>query len=120
MNFRWLIATLVFACILAGLHLYALQHHLYWEYRWFDTPMHLLGGVMVGTFIVGLIGRNHPLLFIAGVIVVALGWEYFEYYFKISTAQPYYYFDTAHDIANDCIGGMIAYLASQKNVWRSA
>ncbi len=119
MNMRWLIATLLLAALLAALHLYALEHFIYWHYRWFDTPMHILGGAMVGASFVAVFPSKNVRLFVVGVLFVAIGWEVFEYVFRISTGQSHYYFDTFHDIANDCIGAFITYLIAKKTIWHS-
>lgn len=81
--------------------------------------MHLLGGAMVGAIIFACVGRPGPILYLLGILVVAIAWEIFEYYFNISTGQLNYWFDTFHDVANGSIGGMILYLLTEKNTWRS-
>ncbi len=119
MNMRWLLATLVLASVLAALHLYALHNYLYWHYRWFDIPMHILGGAMVGASFFAVVPYRSRTLYIAGILFVALGWEVFEYVFRISTGQPQYYFDTAHDVFNDGVGAFISYVFARKTIWRS-
>ena len=120
MNIKWLLSALVLACALAIAHRYALAHFLYWEYRWIDIPMHMLGGVVIATFSIGLLGTYRPYLLLAVIASVFIGWEIFEYIAKISTGQPDYVFDTAHDIVNDFIGATVAFLVAKKSLWHSA
>jgi peptidoglycan/LPS O-acetylase OafA/YrhL len=119
MNSRWLYVTLALAAVLATLHLYGIAHHTYWHYRWYDTPMHLIGGAMVGALLLTFVARPGPTTYLAGILAVAIAWEIFEFHFKISTGQIDYWYDTFHDIANGCMGGMFLYLFSEKNIWRS-
>lgn len=81
--------------------------------------MHILGGAMVGASFFAVVPYKSVRLYIAGILLVAVGWEIFEYVFRISTGQPHYYFDTAHDIVNDCIGAFITYLVAKKTIWHS-
>ncbi len=119
MNSRWLYITLGFAAVIAILHLYGLAHYYYWHHRWFDTPLHLLGGALVGCLIFTFIGRPGPITYLMGILAIAVGWELFEYYFSISTGQSDYWFDTFHDIANGITGGLLLYSFSDKSLWRS-
>ena len=119
MRLSWLLAALVLCAILAGLHIYGLAHFWYWRYRWFDTPMHILAGVITGVLIVSYFKSFRPITFLVIVAVVALGWELFEYIFKISTGQPNYIWDTSHDILNDALGAIAVYIVARFTVWRS-
>lgn len=119
MRLRWLLIALGLSLVLLGMHLYAIEHYLYWYYRWLDTPMHILAGAMMGAAVVGVLLRFRPYAYIAAIIVGALGWEYFEYIFKISTGQPDYVWDTIHDILNDVLGATVMYIIARFTVWRS-
>ncbi|KND49989.1 MAG: putative membrane protein (4 TMH) [Parcubacteria bacterium C7867-008] len=119
MRLRWLLGTLLLALILLGVHLYALQNYLYWYYRWLDTPVHILGGTMMGAFIVGVFIKYRPYTYLLGIALGAIGWELFEYYFGISTGQTRYVWDTLHDILNDVIGAVALYVLARFTIWRS-
>jgi hypothetical protein len=43
---------------LVALQLYAIAHFLYWRLLWLDTPMHVLGGLVLGEFIAGFISKS--------------------------------------------------------------
>ena len=119
MRLRWLLIALALSVMLLGIHLYALAHFWYWHYRWLDTPMHILAGMMMGAAIVGVLLRFRPRVYVLAIILGALGWELFEYVFGISTGQPDYVWDTIHDILNDFLGAIILYVLARYTVWRS-
>ena len=119
MNRRPLFAALLLTALLLALHLYALETYLYWYERWFDIPMHILGGVAVGAFLLAFIGSHRTLLYILGMVVVVVGWEVFEYIGSISTGQPDYWFDTTYDIFNGLFGSVLTLLIARVSPWRS-
>jgi hypothetical protein len=119
MRLRWLFIALGLAALLLAIHLYALEHFLYWYYRWLDTPMHILAGAMMGAAVIGVLLKFRPYSYIVAILVGALGWELFEYIFGISTGQPDYVLDTFHDILNDFAGAIIIYIIARYTVWRS-
>lgn len=118
LRIHWLLAALFSAGILLAAHIYALDTHLYYTYRWLDIPMHMLGGLTVGLLAIAFFDIRRPRAFLALVLAVAIGWEIFEYIFSISTGQPDYWFDTIHDIVNDMVGGIVAYALARYTVWR--
>ncbi len=71
---RWLLAALVLSGLLAGLHIYALEHFWYWLYPWFDLPMHMLGGAAIGTFAVALLRTYRPVAYLIIIFVAAIAW----------------------------------------------
>lgn len=109
MRLPWLVTALILAGLMLGLHLWALESYLYWYYRWFDIPMHALGGAALGALIIAFIGRRKPWLFLAGMLGVVVGWEVFEAYARISTGQPDYWYDTTYDMINGLIGGYVVF-----------
>jgi len=119
MNIQWLLGALILACVLAGAHMYALAEYLYWHYPWFDIPMHILGGIVIAVFSVGLLKKYNPYGFLGIISVAFIGWEIFEFLFHISTGQPDYIFDTLHDVVNNFIGAGIIYLLAKKTLWHS-
>jgi hypothetical protein len=118
---RWLVAALFLTAALAALHVTAIIHFWYWEYRWFDTPMHVLGGMAIGATAIGIMGRPfRPLLYIGIVSFAFLGWELFEEMEGIAVTPGLdYTWDSAHDLLNDAIGAALSYLAARTTIWRS-
>lgn len=113
---------LFFAFLLTGLlltlHLYALATFQYWHHRWIDIPMHILGGVGIGAFLLAFFNVRRVALYFACMFVIVLGWEVFEYLGKVSTGQPDYWFDSTTDMVNGLIGATITFLFAKKSVWR--
>jgi hypothetical protein len=114
---RLLIAAFLFAVIL--IFLYQVSD-AFWGIRWFDSLMHFLGGLTIGTFslwvwfISGLFGRKTPSkkeAFVAALIFAMLAgvwWEFFEYAYGIAHPIGSYALDTFHDCLADFVGGMAA------------
>jgi hypothetical protein len=121
MRIRWLIAALVAALALVTLHVLALTNYWYWTYRWFDTPMHLLGGATIGLFAVSLLHTFRPFSFLALVILAFVLWEVFEATFGVTLVSPgaSYFWDTTHDLLNDTIGATLVYTFARYTLWRS-
>jgi hypothetical protein len=119
MRLHWLLIALGLSAVLLIVHLYALEHHLYFYYRWFDTPMHILAGAMMGAAVIGVLLRFRPYSYMLAIAIGAIGWEVFEYAFGLSTGQPDYVWDTLHDILNDVLGAVAIYIIARYTVWRS-
>lgn len=120
MRMYWLVAALVFACALAALDFVALSTFLYWRQPWFDTIVHFLGGVTLGTFAIALLyGTHKPKRYLAFAVLIALGWEVFEYALGLSYG-PALLLDTASDLVFDTFGLLLPYIIARKTVWRSA
>jgi hypothetical protein len=119
MRLRWLLTTLVLATILAGVHVWAQLNFIYWKVRWFDTPMHVLGGITLATFFVALIYLPpRPKLLVTLLGATFIGWEVFEFLAKLP--QPAgYLLDTIHDMVNDSIGATLVFLIARDTLWRS-
>lgn len=118
MRLYWFLLALCASAVLAVAHYVALTEYLYWTYRWFDTPMHLLGGFALGSLLVAFLFRYRPWQYLVGIVLIAAGWELFEA--LIGMQQPVdYVFDTASDVLNDAIGASIAYALARITIWRS-
>lgn len=112
------IAILLLSLLMAALHIAAYEYALYWTVSWFDTAMHLLGGVLVGSMIgwwvafevpVGVRGRIPRFaVIVGGVLAAALAWEAFEWHVGL-IALPAEWLDTLIDIVAGALGGYIAY-----------
>jgi hypothetical protein len=105
----------------------------YWRIWWYDIPLHLAGGALVGFAFLYMFGirtslfpleRNRllTLLFLTGTVtLVGVLWEFFEYlvdwyllfaYGAKAGTQPSVA-DTLADLANDIAGGLGAW-----SLWR--
>lgn len=120
MNLRWLLAALVSAIILAVLHIWAIVNFEYWKYRWFDTPMHILGGATIGLIAIGILGsRWQPWRYLLLIALAAFAWELFEAVAGIAVVPGVdYVWDTAHDVLNDAIGAVAVYFIARHTVWK--
>lgn len=117
MRLPWLVAALVLAALLALVHLFALAHFWYWEYPWFDVPVHFLAGSFMGTAVVGVLGRFKPKTFLLAVVVGALGWELFELLVNVEH-EANFVLDTALDLLMDTLGITLAYAIARFSIWR--
>ncbi len=93
--------------------------YLYYELRWLDIPMHIMGGFGVASLASAVLTYfNKPVSFWKLFIVytvVAVAWELYEYVQDIVTyAEWNGVFDTAQDYVNGLIGMSIAYLFVRK------
>lgn len=119
MRLPWLLVALALSFVLAGANLYALDNYLYWQYRWLDTPMHILAGIVMGAAVIGVLRKFRPYSYLVFIAVGAIGWEVFEYVFSLSTGQPNYVWDTLHDVLNDALGAILVYIIARFTIWRS-
>jgi hypothetical protein len=118
MNRKPLFLALISTALLLILHLYALQTYFYWYHRWFDIPMHLLGGAAVGAFVLAFFNVRRMKLYFFCMLAVVVGWEVFENLAQISTGQPNYWTDTIGDMANGLIGAVFSYVVAKRGPWR--
>ena len=118
MRTYWLSTAFLLSLLIAGLQQWAVSSSLYWRYVWFDAPMHLLGGLTVGVFLVTLLRSYHPFLFIAGIAAIIVGWEVFEFAIGVPR-ETNYVFDTSLDILLGTCGAAIAYIIARYTLWRS-
>ncbi len=112
LTYLW--ALIILAIVLVA-HLLGLTG-LYVTFFWYDIMMHILGGVGIGLFVTAIIklhGReiiNKHRVIICSVIIVGMGWELFEIYFRL-TGYPLwskmYYIDTVKDLIDDTIGALV-------------
>jgi hypothetical protein len=112
---------LIAVSILGVVHYLALSFSLYWEYPWFDMPVHALGGACaaLSLFVLSDLGVPLPHMALRPVAVVcfALGvgvvWECFELYAGIAPSANYA-LDTSLDLLMDVLGGAIGYLVGSR------
>ncbi|CAN5759976.1 hypothetical protein BH11PAT2_BH11PAT2_02700 [soil metagenome] len=113
MNRKPLYIALVLSAALLAAHLYALSTYFYWHHRWFDIPMHILGGIAIGSFLLAFFSVKRAWLYFAAMLSITVLWEVFEYYAGISRGQPDYWFDTIKDIADGMIGASITFITAK-------
>lgn len=122
--------------IILAVHVLATVNHWYWTVWWFDIPMHLAGGFWVGLLFLWLFKESQYLSefklnknFLAFIFLlsftafVGVFWEFFEFLYDAFIARKVYaaqFFqdgtaDTMKDLANDLIGGMLAFLLRKKS-----
>lgn len=117
MSLRLEIILLLLAwALFIATHQFFLYFNLFWYFWWADILMHTWGGAMVVmswytiertmTFPRTMaLKYNHPLLVLTFMMI---GWEIFEYMFKISNTTNYV-FDTILDFITGAIGGLIVF-----------
>lgn len=118
MRLAWLFGALILSLALLTLHLFALENFWYWKYEWYDIPMHALGGLTLGTFIVAVSPRPRPVTYLLGIAVVLTGWEVMEYVSGITRNEPGYVLDTALDLLDGTIGATASYALARLTLWR--
>lgn len=106
-----LTSTLFTSVLFLGLHTTASAHAWYFHFWWFDILMHTLGGLILGLvgfwfFIrLGYAGSDRSLFLkvLLGVLVIAIGWEIFEFQYDIY-GKGNYVLDTTLDLIMAVIG----------------
>jgi hypothetical protein len=114
MNRKPLYTALVLTALLLALHVYALNTYFYWHHRWFDIPMHILGGAAIGAFLLAFFNVRRTILYFSCILAVTVGWEIFENVNHISTGQPGYWLDTIKDIVDGFIGAGITFYIAKR------
>ena len=109
------------ATVLAVTHFLALEFYLYWQFVWFDVPMHILGGAVVGLTFFALRDLGAPVpavvlqmpVLVLLVFLVGIIWEVFELVAGLYLAENYV-FDTSIDLCMDIIGGCLAGIVGKR------
>lgn len=95
----------------------------YWQYPWFDIVVHILSGLWVSLVILWLASvfgqinslkeykvKSFLIAFISAVLIGVI-WELVENYYQLTFIRAQNYgLNTAADIINDALGGVLAYL----------
>lgn len=104
------ILSFVAVILVGALHWAGSIFFLYWSINWFDSLMHYLGTMAVGFFFLwvwfvsGLFGRSTPskkevmVTALISVMTIAVGWEFFEFAYKLSYPAVNYVIDTYQDL----------------------
>jgi hypothetical protein len=93
--------------------------HLYYEIRWLDIPMHIMGGFGVASLAAALYAYfDKPVSFWKIFLIyalVAVAWELYEYIHDLVTYTTWNgWLDTIKDFVDGFIGASIAYLFIRK------
>ncbi|MEN9337784.1 MAG: hypothetical protein RIQ41_98 [Candidatus Parcubacteria bacterium] len=93
--------------------------NLYYELKWLDIPMHIMGGFGVASLTSAILSyRGIRISFTKLLIaytVVALLWEVYEYVQDLSSYQDWNgWIDTVADYINGLVGTLVAYLLLRK------
>lgn len=104
------------AALMSVVHFIATELALYWNFWWFDLPMHLLGGSVIALGIFVLYDFSVPIPrrwlrfvpVISAVFIVVLIWEYYEVLIGIPIEADHE-LDTTIDITLGLVGGVLGY-----------
>ncbi len=115
--------SLLVLMILIILHWVGSHFSLYWRFSWFEIIIHILSGLWVGLIILWLssiLGQINSLkeyrvksflIAFLSAIFIGVVWELIENFAQITFINDKGYgLNTAFDILNDGLGGIIAYL----------
>lgn len=102
-------------CFIFLVNVLAIKFYWYYSIKWFDMPMHFLGGFWVGLallwfFNVKFIDKNYIYKIILGVLFVGLCWEIFEFFVNnlYLARYPFDIVDTIQDVFFDLFGGFLS------------
>ena len=103
--------------VLAVAHNLAVAFFLYWQYLWFDIPMHILGGLVValGYLTVTRVHAKWAVFkglsaTIGVVLIIGILWELFELSTGVLATEPMLLQDTIVDFAMNITGGIVGFL----------
>jgi len=109
--------------VLIALHYFGSYYSLYWKFGWFDSVVHIFSGLWAALLILWLCSILQQInslkeykakaFLVAFVSAVLIGiiWELVENFYQVTyTSFDGYYLDTAMDILNDGLGGVLAFL----------
>ena len=115
------ILLLLTVVVFGTVHFLALEMYLYWQYLWFDIPMHFLGGTVVALTLFALRALGVPLppmmlqfwyvLFF--VLIAGIAWELLDLLGDIMVEKNYLP-DTILDLLMDLIGGTVGYFVGSR------
>lgn len=106
---------------------FATRFHIYFVYKWFDTPMHFLGGFGVGIVAIALLRSwftrevydSKPQMLYTLIIVLGVGvvWEIIETFYKVSVIYGgHFWIDTSKDLLIDTFGGILSYICFHQHL----
>ena len=120
MQRRLLFLQAIVLIVIAVLDIYfGLEQRYFWTISWWDIPLHILGGLWAGLFVVWtsliLNIRVSILRCVLLALAIGAGWELFEYVAQLGgSVFMSYPLDTVKDLFNDMVGGAIAGYIAKK------
>ena len=115
--------SLIVLAVLIGLHLAGSYYNWYWSYNYFEVIIHILAGLWVGSLFLWLASclsqidsmkeyrTKSFLIALVAAALVGVAWELLENFGHLAFINAdMYSFNTAIDLSNDIIGGILAYL----------
>ena len=126
---RRFILVIIFTLMIFAVDMAAGHFYLYWTYGWFDSAMHLAGGVVGGYLVLLALAvwkreKKHigeetsseiklykPRVYEAflGAFMIGIIWEIAEFMLHISRYSPRFFQDTFSDLLFDFAGGVVSY-----------
>lgn len=117
------ISSFIVLIIVAVSNYIGIKYNLYWVYKWYDIPMHILGGLWVSLFFLSFYlffkkDLNHNIFqketffkVLLILLFITISWEIFELVSKTTFLSDgiYYWIDTIKDILDGFIGGIAGY-----------
>ncbi len=117
------ILSFIVLVLVASFNYLGVTFSLYWVYKWYDIPMHMLGGLWVSLFTLSFypyLNKHYlvkdfninPLyaVFIS-LLFMIIAWEIFELIGGMALLSDRGYWpDTLGDVLNGYIGGIVGYL----------
>jgi hypothetical protein len=116
MHILFSILALLSAVLTAVLYWFGLERFFFWYYPWFDTPLHLVGGLTIGLWGASLAWRRGYSRYRAFIFIlllalaIGLTWELFEYVYGLTAEEGNYWSDTLGDLGNDVIGALVPWV----------
>lgn len=102
-------------CFIFLINALAIKFYWYYSIKWFDMPMHFLGGFWVGLAFLWFLNikstdKISVYKIILGVLFVGLCWEVFEFFVNnlYLARYPFDKTDTIQDLFFDLFGGFLS------------
>ena len=109
--------SLIVAFLVISANYYAGIFNVFWTFPWFDIPMHIFGGFMVGLFAQSgidylndvRVNRYRFILVVLSAFVVGAMWEVVEFYMGLTGGlSGLSRLDTIKDMVDDLFGSIIS------------
>ena|SRR3990167_7208769 len=115
----YLTFTIIF---IAVVNILSIDFAWYFIYKWFDMPMHFLGG-LVSLFLISYVFydnantfKNKFILLIFSTFLLGIAWEIYEYFItNLWGGLDFNKMDTISDVVFDIFGSFLGILIINKN-----
>lgn len=115
-----IVTSIIYLATLLSLSVFVFDPtNLYFELKWLDIPMHIMGGFGVASLVMSVAHyRKKKISFIAVLalyLVVAIGWELYEFaHDMLRHVEWNGWSDTLDDVFNGALGASVAYYFLKK------